>query len=154
MDLNPLVQSAGGLVLSVLAAVAILLARQALGLIQQRLHITLSARTRARILSDVDGIVYTGTGMARAKLAAGFMTLSDVHTGSDSINIIAQSVFAALSAEAKASGINPDDVARMIVGTLGHALGDDPAVPSIAPPPTPPASEPAAAAPAILAVAA
>ena len=153
MDLNPLVQSAGSILLSVLAAVALMLAKQALGLIQQRLHMTLSARTQDRILTEVAAVVSTGTGMARAKLAAGFMPLSDVHTGSDSINIVAQSLFAALSNEAKASGIGPDDIARMIVGGLGHALGQDPSVPSIAAP-TPPAAPEPAAAPVPLAIAA
>lgn len=148
MDLNPLVQSAGSIVLSVLAAVALMLAKQLLGLIQQRLRLTLSDQTQGRILNEVGTVVAIGVGMARAKLAAGFMPLADVHTGSDSINVIAQALFGALSAEAKASGIKPDDITRMIVGGIGHALGDDPSVPSIAPAATPPAPDPATAVPA------
>ncbi|WP_428485926.1 hypothetical protein [Rhodopila sp.] len=149
MDLNPILQFVIGVAAAAIVPVAALLAGRALRLAQARLHLALSARDQAAVMAAVS----TGAGLMRARLATGAISLPDVHLGSAAVDQAASVAMNLITTSASASGLTQEDIAQRIVGSLGHALGEDPTVPSIASlPPPPPAAvaavvvnEPAAA---------
>nr|WP_294550040.1 hypothetical protein [uncultured Rhodopila sp.] len=135
MDLNPIVQDAFQVVALALLPSILTLLGFGLRQLQARWKFTVSQQLQDAIASDIASVVNTGIGWGRAKLASGEMQLTHVTTGNPFIDQIATAGLAMLSANARASGISADDLARRIVGGIGHAVGNDPSVPTIAPAP-------------------
>jgi hypothetical protein len=132
MDLNPIVQDAFQVVALALLPSILTLAGFGLRQAQARWKFTVSQQLQDAITEEVASIVNIGIGWGRAKLASGEMQLTHVTTGNPFIDQIATAGLAMLSANARASGISADDLARRIVGGIGHAVGNDPNVPTIA----------------------
>ena len=133
MDLNPILQNLFQIVASVLAPVLVLLLHAGLRYVRTRWKFSMSQQTQAAIEHEINSVVGVGVGWGRAKLASGAMGLGHVTTGNPHIDQISTAMLAMLSAEAKASDISADDLSRRIVAGIGHALGDDPMVPSVGP---------------------
>lgn len=126
IDLTPLVQGAVVVAAIVVPPLALLLWRRGLILAEKKFHFQLDAKDEA----TVEMAIGAGAGMIRADLASAQISPVQVSLGSPSID---QAVSAAMNIAASAgsaSGITRDEIATRIVGAVGHALGDDPTVPS------------------------
>lgn len=134
MDFYPIAQSAFEGLAAVGVGAALALARAALKQAQAKWHFVVSQTMQDNITADITAAVDTGIGWGRAKLASGQMALEHVSTGNPIIDQMAQAGMNMLSDQAKTSGITTDDIARRIVAGIGHALGNDPGVPSVAVP--------------------
>ena len=139
MDLTPI----ANLVMSVAAAtivpIAGLLVHKGISVAQARLHLQLSAADQAVI----DTAVSTGAGLLRAKLVNGTMALPDVSLGNPHVDQAAQFALDVAEKSAWSTGVTRDDLAKRIIGAVGHALGQDPSVPSVLIPEATPATRPA-----------
>ena len=133
MDLNPLLQAIDGVAVLVVVPIAGILARRGIALMQDKLHIAVSSQDQAVVMQAVDA----AAGVVRAKLATGAMTIGDVHLGSPHIDAVANAALDMVEAGAAGSKLDKEDVAHMIVGAVGHALGDDPTVPTLGTLPAP-----------------
>jgi hypothetical protein len=81
----------------------------------------------------IENAVAAGAGVLRAKLATGEMKLPDLSLGNAHVDQAAQTALDVAGAVGAATNLTKDQIAARIVGMVGHALGDDPAVPSVAP---------------------
>jgi hypothetical protein len=137
MDLNFLAQSAYQVVTDAALPSALAVAAYGLRQAQARWKFNVSQKLQDGVTTDIAAVVNLCVGWGRAKLASGEMQLGHVTTGNALIDQMATAGLAMLSANAKASGITADDLARHIVGGIGHALGNDPNVPTVAVPVAP-----------------
>jgi hypothetical protein len=134
MDLHQAAQAAFNIAASVSLPAALALFGWSLRQAKARWHFAMSQQTQDRVEAEISDVVTAGVGWGRAKLASGQMSLEHVTTGNQHIDQIAQAALNMLSDQAKDSGITTDDIARRIVGGLGHVLGEDASVPTIAAP--------------------
>lgn len=127
MDLNTALQGALSLALTIGTPIAMILAKRAIALAETRLHLTVSAANETKILQAVN----VGAGMITAKLAAGQMTLPDVHMGNEHVASAVTMALDIAGAAGVQAGLTRDVLAAQIVGAVGHALGEDPTVPTV-----------------------
>ncbi len=142
IDLTPLAQFVAGIAAACAVPTAGFLAQRALSVAQTRLHLTLSRQDQAAIQNAVNA----GAGIIRAKLASGTVSLSDLTTGNPHIDNAAQFAVNLIDATVDQPTVNRQQVADSIIAMIGHYLGDDPGVPSVAAAPaavTVPAAAPA-----------
>ena len=133
MDVNPILNAALDIVLLVSAPVAVMLARAGIRVLRDKLHLDISAADEAAL----ETAVQTGAGVLRADLATGKITLPDIQLGGPHVERAAQIAMNIAGQVAASSNLTKNDIAARIVASLGHALGDDPQVPSVAPPDPP-----------------
>lgn len=127
MDLNFLAQQGLDIAGMVAVPVSLMLARRALVLAEARFHFTLSAANEAKL----EAAIAAGAGIVRADLASGKIALPDVAVSSPAIDAAAIAAMNVLGAAIDALGITKEGIAAAIVGAVGHALAEDPTVPSV-----------------------
>jgi hypothetical protein len=71
--------------------------------------------------------------MIRAKLAAGVVQPIDVKLGNPHVEDAVTAALSIVDASAAAAGVTRQSIANQIVASVGHALGNDPTVPTVAP---------------------
>ena len=128
MDLDAIANLTLSVAGMVVVPVATLVAHRLVGLAQKKLHLQVSIETQRQI----DAAVTAGAGVIRAKLANGHVTLPDLAVGNPHIDQAAGYALDIAGTAAMSAGVTKDDVAKAIIGAVGHALGDDPSVPSVA----------------------
>jgi hypothetical protein len=127
--MNHIVINGAAAVLAVtLPAIFSMVARRMLKLAETRLQLQVSAQTEAELGVAID----TASGLLRAKLATGQMTLGDLRTGNPHVDAAVTTVLNVADKAVAVSGITKQEVADRVLGAVGHALGEDPTVPSIA----------------------
>jgi hypothetical protein len=134
MDFTPFMNFAVGTTILVFTPVAYMVASKIEALAKEKLNITLTQQEQ----DEIDRAIDVGVGALRANLVAGHMALSDIHVSNPHVDEAASKALDILYDVAAASHLNKEDIAHMIVGQLGHYLGDDPQVPTIAPVPSTP----------------
>ena len=130
VDFSPLLNDALEVVALVAVPVAGLLVHAAIGVANKRLHLDISAADEASIGTAVQA----GAGLLRAKLVSGEMTLPQVTLGSPHVDQAAILAINLAQSAFSASGLTKEGIAARIVAATGHALGEDPQVPSVASP--------------------
>ena len=133
MDLNPLVNAVFDIAASAAVPCAYVLISRFATVLEAKLNVTLDAEDE-KALADAVGV---GVGLLRAKLASGQMALGDIHLSNPHVDAAATIVVNGASAIAERLDMKKADIAQRIVASLGHMLGDDPTVPSVAPTVTP-----------------
>lgn len=128
MDLSPIVTDAISVVSLVLVPIAGLLANKAISVAEKKFGLQVSQADEAAI----DKAVSAGAGMLRAKLATGQMALPEVIFGNKHVEEVAETALDIAGAAGNATNITKAEIAARIVGAVGHALGEDPGVTSVA----------------------
>lgn len=128
MDFNPIVSGIGGVFSLVVIPIAGLLVNKAINVAQSKFGLQVSQAD----VAAVDSAVSAGVGMLRAKLVTGQMALPDVIFGNKHVDEVSQIALDIAGAAANATNITKAEIAGRIVGAVGHALGEDPSVPSVA----------------------
>ena len=131
MDLHQVAQEAFQVVATASLPVALALLGWAMRQAQARWHFTMSEKVQAAAGADITAAVNMGIGWGRARLASGEMSLDHVSFGNVFVDQLATAAMTMLSKNIQDSGITTDDIAHRIVAGIGHALGDDPSVPSV-----------------------
>lgn len=103
---------------TVLAALAVWLANQAIAAFQKRTNIQLTDQQRAAVL----GAVQTAAGEINLELSKGLMSLSDVHADNPTVKALATAAVNTVPDSAAALGVASADAAKMVVGKVGNAL--------------------------------
>jgi hypothetical protein len=99
------------------------------GIAAYELHakIKLTDQQRAVVLGAAD----TVSGVILARIGAGSMSRADLVPGNPAVHAIATASVQAIPDAATALQITGPDLARIAVGKVGHALAEDPTVPTI-----------------------
>ena len=127
MDISPILNDALQIVALLVVPLAAILGSWGMQILSARLGIRLDEKDAAAVQNAVS----VGAGMIRAKLAAGTVAPIDLHTGNAHVDDAAEAAMAIVDASVEASGVTRQSIADQIVASVGHALGNDPTVPSV-----------------------
>ena len=127
MDLSPILNDGVQIAAILVVPLAGILAGCIIQIANARLGLHLTDQENAA----VEHAVAVGAGMIRAKLAAGVIAPIDITTGNVHVDAAANAAITIVDASIRASGVTKQSVADQIVGAVGHALGNDPTVPSV-----------------------
>ena len=101
---------------TLVAAVVTWVASEAVSLMRDKFHMTIS-NAQARTVHDA---VNTAAGVVMSQLSRGVLTPADLHAGHPAVIAAAAAARQAVPDAADAMNVTVEDMVRMVVGRLGH----------------------------------